>query len=279
MSTYKPFRLQAPSMLVIEDWKEIGRADGELIAGFTTKNGGESEPPFQSLNTGLHVLDHQQHVTNNRQKIAGILQTDLNDWVFADQTHENHIHKVISEDRGKGAFRYETALQATDGLYTSEKNLFLALCFADCVPVYFYDSVRSLIGIAHAGWKGTTMEIVSKMVETWVSREGSNPQDIHVIIGPAIGECCYTVDDHVISKLRNLPFLHEKKAFLPIKEGKYRLNLKEVNRQLLLHTGIPNGQIQVSSLCTSCEHTLFFSHRRDQGKTGRMMSFIGLKEV
>ncbi|WP_307894311.1 peptidoglycan editing factor PgeF [Bacillus swezeyi] len=279
MSTYKPFRLDAPSMLLIEDWNQTAETGGAITAGFTTKNGGESKPPFQSLNTGLHVQDDEQHVTHNREEIADILQTDLNDWVFADQTHEDRIQKVTDEHRGKGALQYGTALAATDGLYTDRYNIFLALCFADCVPVYFYDPVRSLVGIAHAGWKGTVKGIAGKMVDTWISREGSNPADIHAVIGPSIGACCYIVDDHVINKVRNLPLQQEDKAFLPIKEGEYRLELKEVNRQLLLHAGIPNDQIKVSSLCTSCEHSLFFSHRRDQGKTGRMMSFIGVKEV
>lgn len=279
MNTYNPFRLDAPSMLLIEEWNQTAETGGAVTAGFTTKNGGESEPPFHSLNTGLHVQDHEQHVINNRKQIADILKTDLHDWVFADQTHEDRIQKVMVGDRASGAFRYDTALKATDGLYTDRPNLFLALCFADCVPVYFYDPVRSLAGIAHAGWKGTALGIAASMVDTWVSREGSNPADIHAVIGPAIGACCYTVDDHVIDKIRNLPLQQEDKAFLTIKEGEYRLELKEVNRQLLVHAGIPNSQIKVSSLCTSCEHSLFFSHRRDRGKTGRMMSFIGLKEV
>lgn len=69
MSTYKPFRLDAPSILLIEDWNQTAKAGGALTAGFTTKNGGESEPPFQSLNTGLHVQDHERHVANNRKKL------------------------------------------------------------------------------------------------------------------------------------------------------------------------------------------------------------------
>lgn len=224
MNTYNPFRLDAPSMLLIEEWNQTAETGGAVTAGFTTKNGGESEPPFHSLNTGLHVQDHEQHVINNRKQIADNLKTDLHDWVFADQTHEDRIQKVTDSDRASGAFRYDTALKATDGLYTDRPNLFLALCFADCVPVYFYDPVRSLAGIAHAGWKGTALGIAASMVDTWVSREGSNPADIHAVIGPAIGSCCYTVDDHVIDKIRNLPLQREDKAFLTIKEGEYRPN-------------------------------------------------------
>ena len=77
----------------------------------------------------------------------------------------------------------------------------------------FYDPVRSLVGIAHAGWKGTALGIAASMVDTWIRREGSNPADIRAVIGPAIGSCCYTVDDHVIDKIRNLPLQQEDKAF------------------------------------------------------------------
>nr|MDH3154663.1 peptidoglycan editing factor PgeF [Bacillus licheniformis] len=279
MNTYNPFRLDAPSMLLIEEWNQTAETGGAVTAGFTTKNGGESEPPFHSLNTGPHVQDHEQHVINNRKKVADILKTDLHDWVFADQTHEDRIHKVTDGDRASGAFRYDTALKATDGLYTDRPNLFLALCFADCVPVYFYDPVRSLVGIAHAGWKGTALGIAASMVDTWIRREGSNPADIRAVIGPAIGSwplhcrrSCNRQNQKSSSSARRQSLFDDKRRGVPSR-------IKRSEQATLVHAGIPNGQIEVSSLCTSRERSLFFSHRRDRGKTGRMMSFIGLKEV
>ncbi|MDI5787622.1 laccase domain-containing protein [Bacillus licheniformis] len=120
----------------------------------------------------------------------------------------------------------------------------------------FYDPVRSLVGIAHAGWKGTALGIAASMVDMWIRREGSNPADIRAVIGPAIGSCCYTVDDHVIDKSEIFLFSKKTKPFDDKRRG-VPSRIKEVNRQLLVHAGIPNGQIEVSSLCTSCERSLF----------------------
>lgn len=128
--------------------------NAKIIAGFTTKNGGVSKPPFESLNTGLHVHDKDADVVENRKKIAGLFDTDLQSWVFADQTHEHHVRKVTHEDGGKGAREYSSAFKATDGLYTCEKNVFMALCFADCVPLFFMTRSDRLSGSPMPGGKG-----------------------------------------------------------------------------------------------------------------------------
>ncbi len=189
MNTYHPFSLTTPSTLMIQDWVQTNQNNKEVIAGFTTKNGGVSQKPFESLNTGLHVHDKDADVVKNREYIADMFNTDLQSWVFADQTHDNRVQKVTQRDRGKGAREYHTALKATDGLYTNEKNVFLALCFADCVPLFFYDPVKSLVGVAHAGWKGTVKQIGREMVKQWTEKEGSNPSDIYAVIGPSIMRC------------------------------------------------------------------------------------------
>lgn len=144
--------------------------------------------------------------------------------------------------------------------------------------MYFYDPVKSIIGAAHAGWKGTVKQIGRIMTERWVNEEGSRLTDIQAVIGPSISAGSYTVDDRVINEVRALPFTAES-AICETEKGQYQLDLKEVNRLLLIHCGIPEENISVSGLCTERERELFFSHRRDKGKTGRMMSFIGMKEA
>ncbi|APH50234.1 MULTISPECIES: peptidoglycan editing factor PgeF [Bacillus] len=278
MNTYHPFSLTTPSALMIEDWNCVNQLNTKVIAGFTTKNGGVSNPPYESLNTGLHVRDEAHDVVTNRGVIASLCGTDLDSWVFADQTHENRVRRVTAGDKGKGARDYSSAFRGTDGLYTKDANLFLALCFADCVPLYFYDPVKSIIGAAHAGWKGTVKQIGRIMTERWVNEEGSRLTDIQAVIGPSISAGSYTVDDRVINEVRALPFTAES-AICETEKGQYQLDLKEVNRLLLIHCGIPEENISVSGLCTERERELFFSHRRDKGKTGRMMSFIGMKEA
>ncbi|MFY4773790.1 peptidoglycan editing factor PgeF [Metabacillus sp. RGM 3146] len=248
-----------------------------LIIGFTASGGGTSTDCYSSLNMGLHVGDDPEGVRENRRIMAEKLDLPLQNWVYADQVHDNKIYKAASPDKSKGTIDYSSAIPATDGLYTKDKNLMLALCYADCVPLYFFDKEQSMIGTAHAGWKGTVKNIAGEMVKCWVNAEKSNPANIAAAIGPSIGPCCYTVDDRVIQQIELL-HLDGKKTYDKSAEGQYSLNLKELNRQLLIKAGLKEENIYVSSYCTSCEKDLFFSHRRDTGKTGRMIGFIGMKE-
>ncbi|MEH7652491.1 peptidoglycan editing factor PgeF [Bacillus safensis] len=275
---YDPFQQTSPYAMTIHDWTNMTCSGKEVLAGFTTKNGGFSLPPYHSLNTGLHVGDDASSVQMNRQVIADVAVVPLSDWVFADQTHEDRILKVTKEQRGRGSLHYHEALPGTDGLYTSETNMMLALCFADCVPLYFLAPQNGLIGTAHAGWKGTVKQIGAKMVDEWIGQEGVKADHIQVVIGPSIGSCCYIVDDVVMDQVKQLPFSTED-VYSEISQGQYKIDLKTLNKNVLLHAGIKEENIHVSSMCTSCSDQLFFSHRRDQGKTGRMMSFVGFKEA
>jgi polyphenol oxidase len=265
------FHQDGEELLMLTEWQNV-------LAGFTTKQGGFSQQPFATFNLGLHVGDVQPAVVRNRQKLSELLQIPLARWICCEQTHDSHIAKITKQDAGKGAVDMETALAQTDGLYTNEAELLLALCFADCVPLYFAAPNYGLVGVAHAGWKGTVKNIAGKMVRLWCEREHIPLQEIMVAIGPAIGSCCYIVDDRVLNAAQNA--LGEKRD-LPYREvslGQYALDLKELNRLLLIKEGVLASNIQVSDYCTSCAEDLFFSHRRDNGQTGRMMAFIVRKE-
>ncbi|WP_096188113.1 peptidoglycan editing factor PgeF [Evansella halocellulosilytica] len=273
--TTEPFSEKHKHALFMNKWTSL---NNEVIAGFTTKQGGFSNAPFTSFNLGLHVNDDQSSVVKNRELLADQLGFSTARWTCADQTHDNHIAKVSIDDTGKGVFNYDEALPATDGLYTREKNVLLTLCFADCVPIYFIEPVEKIIGVAHAGWKGSVKDIAGEMIRTWKEHEGVDSDNIITAIGPSIGACCYVVDDYVIGFVNEALQTEQNVPYEQISEGQYALDLKKLNRALLIKAGIPAENIEVSSYCTSCEDTLFFSHRRDKGKTGRMLSFIGLKE-
>ncbi|WP_043963609.1 peptidoglycan editing factor PgeF [Anoxybacillus thermarum] len=261
------FRQASESLLLFDQWEHV-------VVAFTTKRGGVSTGPFATLNVGMHVQDDQTVVYHNRKKVADELNVSLDRWVCADQVHGVHIEKVTNEHVGKGVRTYDTALPHTDGLYTSEREIMLALCFADCVPLYFFAPNKKRIGVAHAGWKGTVHNIAGEMVKRW-NEEGIDARDIHVVIGPAIGRCCYVVDDRVIEFVQKALVNSPQSLYNETSKGQYALDLKEMNKQLLQQAGVPSGHIAVSSYCTSCEQSLFFSHRRDGGKTGRMMALIG----
>jgi YfiH family protein len=271
----EPFVQKTKTYYLIHPWVEQWP---DLIAGFTTKHGGNSQGPFQSLNFGFHVGDAPDDVYKNRLLLSEQLNFPLHHWVGAEQVHQAKIEKVTHSNRGKGAIVFEDSIRQTDGLYTSQRGVLLTLVFADCVPLYFFAPKKRLIGMAHAGWRGTVAGIGKEMVLSW-QKEGVSLNEILVAIGPSICGNCYIVDDRVILQVQNQLDGVDANIYNLIKDHQYQLNLPELNKLILLDAGIKEEHIIMTKLCTSCHHEQFFSHRKDGGKTGRMMSFIGWKEA
>ncbi|WML56857.1 peptidoglycan editing factor PgeF [Neobacillus sp. PS2-9] len=271
----EPFVLKNQSYLTIDNW--IQQFPG-LNVGFTTKLGGTSESYFESLNLGFHVGDVVNDVCKNRHIVAEQLEVPLDNWVGAEQTHDIIIRSISKADRGRGSNSYEHSFKGTDGFYTNEEGILLTLCFADCVPLFFIAPEQRMIGTAHAGWKGTVGQIAKEMITAW-GNEGVKPDQIFVAIGPSICEKCYIVDERIIKLVENTLEGRESLPYNLVSEGQFSLDLREVNRQILLTSGVPDRNILLTKYCTSCNQEEFFSHRRDQGKTGRMLSFIGWKET
>ncbi|MFD2044021.1 peptidoglycan editing factor PgeF [Ornithinibacillus salinisoli] len=258
------------SFLSIKKWQEL---NPNLIAGFTSRIGGVSETPYDSQNLGLHVPDKKQSILSNRRSLAQQLNFPLESWASGEQVHHSHVQVITQADKGKGAMDYDSSIQGTDGLITNETGLLCTAFFADCVPLYFYDPQSKYIGIAHAGWKGSVNRIAEKMVEKLQSL-GVDVRKLLVAIGPCISQENYEVNsqviDHVSPKLREKTTVH-------VGEYKYLLNLKQLNVEILLQCGVFRNNIDISNYCTYTEKSLFYSHRRDQGKTGRMLGYIGLR--
>ncbi len=277
---------QQPSYFELSTWMEI---DSELQAGFSSRLGGVSQAFQGGLNCALHVGDQQEYVMENRKRLADCAGFDVDAWTCAEQVHDNNVFVVKAEHKGAGLRSRDSAIQHSDALVTNVPGVVLTSFYADCVPLYFFDPVRRVIGLAHAGWKGTVLEIGVRTVEKMQQEFGSQPHEIRAAIGPSIGGCCYEVDDRVagpmrklwnekigdsssgIGELDDLPF-----RSIPGKDTTM-LNLQHINRQLLLKAGIQQAHIEKTQLCTSCNTDQFFSHRKEKGKTGRMVSWIGLK--
>jgi len=245
-----------------------------LSAGFSTRTGGVSEGGFASLNCALHVEDDPQHVLENRRRLAEAAGFPFDAWTCGEQVHHNDVAVVTRKERGRGRNSREDAMQDTDALITDEADIMLVSFYADCVPLYFYDPVRQAVGLAHAGWKGTAKRIAARTVEAFREAFGSQPEQMHAAIGPSIGGCCYEVDDRVIRAMEESGI---SAGWTRKSDDKFMLDLREINRQLLIEAGILPSHIEVSHLCTGCHVESFFSHRRDGGRTGRMASWIGLK--
>ncbi|NMB12984.1 MAG: peptidoglycan editing factor PgeF [Firmicutes bacterium] len=245
-----------------------------LVCAFSSRKGGVSEGPFTSLNLGLHVGDQPDHVLANRQRFSKALGIDARHWVAAEQVHGCKLAVVGVEDRGRGALAQGSAIPGVDGLVTSEAGVWLACYYADCVPLAFWDIKQRGVGIAHAGWRGTLANIGSEVLEAMIRYLGSEPGDVHVLIGPAIGPCCYHVGEDV-ARAFGERFGQEP---LSQREGRIYLDLRAANQQLLKESGVSPAQIHQSRLCTACQSGVFFSHRRDESPTGRMAAIIGLRE-
>lgn len=271
-------------LLLVRSWME---RDSGLTVGFTSRHGGVSLGAFGSLNCGLHVEDIPSHVVSNRHLLAEALSINLNQCTYGEQVHGNEVQKVIGLHAGAGIDSREHAIQSKDAFITNEPGIFLHVLFADCVPIYFYDPVKRVVGLAHAGWKGTALQIAFKTLDAMQWEYGTKAKDIMAIIGPSIQACCYEVNDTVVSKFREtmeeLGILNEAvdgspAIFKRTNDGKYNLNLQQMNRQIMIKAGIMPSHIEMSSLCTSCRTDLFFSHRKEAGKTGRMAAWIGFYE-
>jgi hypothetical protein len=231
------------------------------------------------------VSDNPADVIANRERLAQAIGVDTRAVTYAEQVHGNEVVTVSARDKGKGVYSRESAIQAKDGFITNEAGVFLHALFADCVPLYFFDPVRRAIGLAHAGWKGSVLQIARETVLAMRNAFGSNPFDLLAVIGPSIGGCCYEVDGNVLSRVQEV--LREigsdapedsEDVFRLKGEGKYLLNLQQLNRHIMIKAGILPTNIEISTLCTSCRTDMFFSHRKEGGTTGRMAAWIGIKE-
>ncbi|HAQ07572.1 MAG TPA: peptidoglycan editing factor PgeF [Bacillus bacterium] len=270
----EPFILKNKEYFSIQEWMD--RYHG-LEAGFTSKNGGYSQQAFSGLNFGFHVGDDHGAVCRNRLLLAKQINFPLGTWVGAEQTHDIQIQKVSKQDQGRGSDAYESSFSATDGFLTDEPGVLLTLCFADCVPLFFIEPEQKLIGVAHAGWKGTVNGIAGEMIRKF-HQNGANLEKISAVIGPSICKKCYIVDERVILLVKNILEDVEHLPYNQVSEGQYSLDLKEVNKQVLVKAGMKTENISISDFCTSCDADQFYSHRRDQGRAGRMMAYIGWKE-
>lgn len=267
-----------PPYLTVAAWRDKpGAAVGKdgpagIVAGMSLRAGGVSAAPWASLNCALHVGDDPDHVRENRRRLALSAGFAPEDWTSAEQTHGNRVRVVEAADRGAGRRTRETAFPDTDAMITREPGILLAAFFADCVPLFFVDPVRRAVGIAHAGWRGTALDIAGRTVRAMAEAFGTNPGDLRAAIGPSIGPCCYEVDDAVVGQIG-------ADAARRTAGGRFMLDLKEANRQFMIKAGLAPNHIEVSGYCTRCRTDLFFSHRGEGGTTGRMAAFIGIGNV
>lgn len=250
---------------------------GIVDHGFSTRLGGVSRGEFASLNLSFDRGDDPEAVRENFRRIGASIGVKCEDMVLSQQTHTTNIRLIKEEDRGKGVVR-ERDYTDVDGMITDVPGICLVTSFADCVPLYFVDPVKKVIGLSHSGWRGTVGKIGKKTVEMMSEHFGCDPGDILAAVGPSVCVDCYEVSEDVIEKFQeNFEEKFWKELFYRKENGKYQLNLWEANRQILLGAGILPEHISMPNLCTCCNPEFLYSHRASQGKRGNLGAFLGIK--
>jgi len=242
---------------------------------FTTRIGGYSKSPYDELNLGFHTNDDNNLVLKNRKKLFETLNYNPNDIIFSKQVHSNNIKYVNNKDKFKGVFSYETSIPQIDGMVATEKSIILGGLFADCVPIYIVDKDKGYFSLIHSGWKGTFSNIMSITLNYFIDELKSNINNLIIIIGPSISKDAYEIDHDLAIKFKSKFDFNNQ--YITKNGDKYFLDLKELNKHIALKYGIENKNIFKTDFCTSKEKKLFYSYRRDEGKTGRMAALITRK--
>ncbi|HCI60088.1 MAG TPA: peptidoglycan editing factor PgeF [Ruminococcus sp.] len=243
---------------------------------FSTRLGGVSEGEFTSMNMAFNRGDNPESVTENYKRICKSAGFDFNSLTASAQDHNTFVRAVTSENKGVGIYKPRD-LHSVDALVTNEKGVTLVTYYADCTPLFFVDTKKKAIGLAHAGWRGTVGRIGEKVVNKMTELYSTNPADIVAAIGPAISVCCYEVDKPCADNFYALADLDSSRFVFPKENGKYMIDLLETNRQILVAAGVENENITLSDICTNCNSDLLWSHRATKGKRGTMSAFMCIK--
>lgn len=246
------------------------RIEADFVHGFTTRAGGVSEPPFDTLNLGGKWGDDPASVVENRRRL-GRAVPGLR--YVARQVHGPAIARVRAGDAPEVIARVEA-----DGLVSDALGVTLGVFVADCIPALIADGRTGAFAAVHAGWRGTVAGVLPAAVRALATEFGARPGDLRIAFGPAIGPCCFEVGEEVVAAFAALlPDARESGVVLPSPRGaagKSNVDLKAANRIVLERAGVSPEAIDNSPECTHCDRARFFSFRRD-GSAGQQMGVIG----
>ncbi|MBC8155512.1 MAG: peptidoglycan editing factor PgeF [Bacteroidetes bacterium] len=232
----------------------------ELTAAESTRHGGISPPPYQSLNLGFNTDDVPEHTEENRRLFFSALGIDPERVVSSHQCHGTELMTATQPGRFDGY----------DALITAVPGLVVAVSIADCVPILVYDTGERAVAAIHAGWRGTVGGIVSKTLRAMQQQFGTRPGDCFAYVGTCIDKTSFEVGPDVAGAF-DAPFVAAGNQ-----PGTFLVNLQAANARQLTDFGIPSDQIGFSPYSTVLNNDDYFSHRAERGQTGRMLAVIGL---
>ena len=239
-----------------------------LAHGIFTRQGGISPEPWASLNMGGNMGDDPANVRHNHQRMYQVLNLNAERACTVWQVHSADVITATQPDPE------QRWLAQADGIVTDQRDTPLTLRFADCTPLFFYDPVQAVIGIAHAGWRGTVAGVGANTVRKMVEAYGCKPANIQAGIGPAIGPDRYQVGEEVVAALQDYFGSTEGLIRRDPADGTAYFDLWAANRLDLERAGV--GQVEVAAICTAECVDEFFSHRAEKGRTGRFGAVLSL---
>jgi len=249
---------------------------GFVRHGFSTKLGGVSKGIYESMNLSFTRGDNKDDVTENFRRFCHAIGVDHYNVVISAQEHHTVVRAVTKDDCGRGILR-DCGYTDVDGLMTDVPGVVLCTQYADCVPLLFADPVRRVVAASHSGWKGTVAQIGAVTVERMHEEYGCDPKDIIACIAPSIGPCCFEVDTPVYDEFAKLSVADDS-VLHDDGNGKYHIDLWEVNRRILLAAGVLPEHITVTDICTKCHSDVFWSHRVTGPERGSLAAFIAISE-
>ncbi len=282
----------------------------EIAHGVFTRLGGFSSSPYAGLNASYSTGDSFDNVVRNRLAVlqaldianypcatlwqvhgaeVAVLATEQEVW---DDWRSDWAHRSYRLDEQELVWTTKARRQA-DAIITRQAGAALALTFADCCPLLFYDPVQHVIGMAHGGWRGSARGVALATVEAMVARYDCQPRTILAAVAPSIGACCYEVSEQVQHLFTGQLQFDEMPTLARYRESvrasavfstrrlpersSLRLDIGATNRNQLLMAGLLPEHIETADICTGCRTDIFFSHRVEKGKTGRFPVILALK--
>ena len=239
---------------------------GTLMHAVSTRHGGVSPAPFNTLNLSHTAGDDKANVAANINRLHEALSLNARTTVSASQAQANRVAVVGTTERG-------TIIREVDALLTDEPGVPLMLRYADCVPIFFFDPAHRAIGVAHAGWRGTVGKIATNAARAMFDTYGTRPRDLIACIAPSIGPCCYRIGADVIARVR-AAFDNAEELLHIQPDGSIHFDLWQANAWQLRALGVE--QIEIAEICTADHTDDFYSWRAEKAKTGRFGAIIAL---
>lgn len=249
-------------------FKSLSRARDlpTLRHAITTRGGGVSSAPFESLNLGLHVGDDAAQVLVNRRFVAGALGFDEGAAVWAQQVHGADCYSVSPDEHGRGARDYAAAVPGTDALICGCSGVPCWILVADCAPLLLVHPVRQVLAVVHAGWRGALGRIASRTLAQMSEEFGAEAEEVRGGIGPCLCVRCLEVGEEVAleAEAAGADACIARAGF-----EKPHLDLRRALLHDLRAAGVREENVEVSDECPKCLSHKYFSHRGDGGRSGR----------